>query len=148
MSEEEEFTVENDVLVLTSSNFDKAILIYEYILVTFYSPWCGHCKKLKPELEKAALLLKKENIICAKVDATVERELVSRFNISKYPKIRFFINSMPIEYNGDRKAEEIINWTKNKTIPVTKDLNTLEEVEDFKKINDVCIIYFGGIMKI
>lgn len=142
-TEEEEFTVENDVIVLTSLNFDKAILKYDYVLVTFYASWCGHCKKLKPEFEKAASILKNENIICGKVDAIVERELVSRFKISGFPKIRFFINSIPIEYNGGRKAKEIINWIRNKTILVTKDLNTLEEVEDFKKINDVCIIYFG-----
>ena len=34
---EEQFPLENDVIVLTEANFDKAINKYEYLMVFFYA---------------------------------------------------------------------------------------------------------------
>lgn len=49
----------SDVVELTPSNFDKLVTNSDHIwVVEFYAPWCGHCKNLKPEYEKAATALK------------------------------------------------------------------------------------------
>ena len=141
--EEADYPIENDITVLTETTFDKAIAQYDHILVMFYAPWCGHCKKFKPELEKAAAVLRKENLIVAKVDATVEKNLAKKYEVRGYPTVKFFIKGKPIEYTAARKEEDVINWVRKKSGPPTTALKTLEELEKLQKTNDVVVAYFG-----
>lgn len=69
--------------MLTNDNFDEEVAKHEYLLVEFYAPWCGHCKKLAPEYEKAAATLAERDPprYVAKVDATKEEALAKRFQI-------------------------------------------------------------------
>ena len=136
--------MENDVIILTDSTFDKAVAKYDYLLVLFYAPWCGHCKKFHPEYEKAAKTLRKENLYLSKVDATVEKKLAEKFEIQGFPTVKLFIKGEAIEYTGGRKEQEVINWMRKKTGPATKLIQSTEDIDKLKKDNDVVLIYFGN----
>ena len=142
--EEIDFLIENEILVLTETNFDKALDKYEHLFIMFYSPFCVNCEKFKSELENAAIILRNDNLFVAKVDVTVEKNIANKYRIKEYPTIKFFINGSPYDYDGDRKAEDIIKWVRRKSSPPTRPLNTFENFEKFKKENPVCIIYYGN----
>ena len=142
--EEEEFPIENDITVLTEATFDKALEKYEHMVVMFYAPWCGHCKKFKPELEKAAAVLRKENLIVAKVDATAEKKLAEKYKVRGYPTVKFFKKGQATDYTAGRKEQDVINWVRKKSGPPTKPLKTADDVEKFQSDNEVCAIYFGN----
>lgn len=104
---------EDDVLVLTNDNFDHVVNPKDAILVEFYAPWCGHCKKLVPEYAEAAKQLKEEGIRIAKVDATVQEEVAKRYDISGYPTIKLFKKGEAVEdYRGARTAGAIVEYMR------------------------------------
>ena len=141
--EDEEFPIDSNVTVLTNLTFDKALEKYDNLFVMFYAPWCGHCRNFKPHLERAAGILRKENIICAKVDATEDAELSKRFNIRSFPTVKYFKKKVEINYYGYRLEEDVLKWLRQKSGPQAKLLKTVEEVESLKNDNNVSLIYFG-----
>jgi len=137
-----EIQEEENVLVLTTSNFEEAVTTNKYLLVEFYAPWCGHCKSLAPEYAKAAGLLREEGseIRLAKVDATVQSELGERFKVKGYPTLKFFIDGTPLEYGGGRTSDEIVQWLKKKSGPAAVTLTTVEELTKFQNDNEVAVL--------
>ena len=104
-------------LTLTAENFDETINNNEIILVEFYAPWCGYCKKFAPAYEKAAKELQKLDpaIPIAKVDGTVETTLATRFGVNEYPTIKLFRNGNPTEYEGDLTRKAIVKFMKRQS---------------------------------
>lgn len=86
-------------------------------MVKFYAPWCGHCKTLAPHFEEAAKrLAANPNILLVKVDST-ENE-VAGVNIEGFPTLKFWRQDKtqePLDFNGERDADGIVNWIKEHT---------------------------------
>lgn len=142
---EPEFETDEGVLILTDKNFDDVLAHFENVLVMFYAPWCGHCKKLKPEYKAAAKILADDGseIKLAKVDATEEKELGKRFEVQGYPTLKFFISATPIDYQGPRDTAGIVKWVTKKTQPSTTPLSDSDALEAAKSANDVLVVFFG-----
>lgn len=140
------FAGEADVLDLTDADFSSRVAESETTLVMFYAPWCGHCKKLKPEYAKAAELVRGEDppIALAKVDCTEGgKETCNKFSVSGYPTLKIFKNGeVSQEYNGPREAVGIAKYMKSIVGPASKDLLTVEAFEAFLKVQETSIVGF------
>lgn len=139
-----EFEREDEVIVLTDDNFDAVITENENVLIEFYAPWCGHCKKLAPEYAKAAQALKEEGseLQLAKLDATEHKNAAEKFGVRGYPTLKFFQGGEASDYNGPREAKGIVNWLKKKTGFAATKLATVEEAKKFVEDNKVAPIGF------
>jgi len=136
---------EDGVYVLTTGNFDDFIKENSAVLVEFYAPWCGHCKALTPEYAKAAKTLADEEsaVKLAKVDATVENDLASKYGVRGYPTIKFFRDGgEPSDYGAGRQAADIVNWLKKKTGPPAADVKSVEDAKKMADKDDVVVIGF------
>lgn len=134
---------EDMVLVLTDANFDEVVQKNEFLLVEFYAPWCGHCKKLTPEYAKAAKILRQDNLYIGKLDATEQKEVAKRFEIGGYPTLKFFIKGEPIDFEGGRTSSEIVSWVRKKTGPASKQYSTVAELDSFQSSSEVAVVFFG-----
>jgi len=137
---------EGDVLDLTTDTFDKTIEDNEFVLVEFFAPWCGHCKKLAPEYAKAATKLKEDGIVLAAVDATVEKDLGTKFGVRGYPTLKLFKNGKPTEYKGGRTEDTIVSYMRKATGPPAKELASKDDVAAFIDSAKVVIVgYFDKL---
>lgn len=136
----------SDVLDLTTDNFDSTLKDIDVALVEFFAPWCGHCKSLAPEYEKAATELKANDppVTLAKVDATVESSLGSRFGVSGYPTLKIFrkgVESGP--YEGPRQAAGIVKFMQKQAGPSSKELTDVAAAKKFAEgSNDHVVVGF------
>lgn len=135
-----------DVIVATVDNFDE-VLKNEFVLVEFYAPWCGHCKSLAPQYAAAATTLKTSGsaVKLAKVDATVEGSLAEKFGIKGYPTLKFFRSGEPIDYEGGRTANDIVNWVTKKSGPPSKVLASKADVDAYTAASGTRVLaYVSG----
>ncbi|XP_067667289.1 protein disulfide-isomerase A3-like isoform X1 [Haliotis asinina] len=137
----------SDVLEYTDSDFASKVAQHELILVEFFAPWCGHCKKLAPEYEKAATTLKSSDppVHLAKVDCTANTEVCGKYGVSGYPTLKIFRNGeFAEEYNGPREAGGIVKLMKSKAGPSSKNCETEEDLQKFLSVNEYAVVGFFG----
>eukprot|EP00736_Rhodelphis_marinus_P008697 Rmarinus@m.16448 len=103
-------SAKDDVIVLNSENFDHYVHSGD-ILVEFFAPWCGHCKKLAPVYEEAAGKLR-GMLSFATVDATENKALAEDHGVSGYPSIKWYRDGHWRDYKSGRKVEDFIEFAK------------------------------------
>ena len=82
------------------------------VFLMFYTPWCGHCKAMKPEFASAATLLKKDvafvGVDCQKAE---NYPLQQGFNVSGFPTMLLMRGGdLAGRYIGGPKRDALIEW--------------------------------------
>jgi len=106
-----------DVVTLRGKSFNDIVINNSKdVLVEFYAPWCGHCKKLAPVFDEVGARLKKNtNIVIAKMDATANEISVPGVNVKGYPTLYFFKGNdkaHPVKYESGREADDFVAYLK------------------------------------
>jgi len=105
------------VKVIVGKTFKEIVLDdTKDVLVEFYAPWCGHCKKLAPIYDTLAEELKDiKDLIISKFDATANE--VEGLEIRGYPTLKFYpkgSKGTPLDVEG-RELEELKTFLHDKS---------------------------------
>merc|ERR1711887_501766 len=100
------------VKVLVGSNFAEVALdSTKDVLVEFYAPWCGHCKKLAPIWDELGEKFKdSDKIVIAKMDMTANE--LADVMVRGFPTIKLFKTGTneQVDYTGGRALEDFVKF--------------------------------------
>lgn len=99
------------VRTIVASTFATEIAREPNVLVEFYAPWCGFCRKMEPAYkELAKRLAGVSGIVIARIDAT--RNEVEGVQIAGYPTVYLYRrgDKEPLLYAGDRSTRDLLKW--------------------------------------
>mmetsp|Transcript_38577 Transcript_38577/g.75748 ORF Transcript_38577/g.75748 Transcript_38577/m.75748 type:complete len:163 (+) Transcript_38577:272-760(+) len=122
---------EDFVVVLTDDNMREFVSKNSRVLVEFYAPWCGHCKRLEPIYTEFAEAMATElpSLMVGKMDGTANESPVENFDWTGFPTI-FYIKYDdvqaakkegkaydPMKYNGARTVEGLKEFALKNVSP-------------------------------
>jgi len=119
----------NDGPVLTLVGKTFVDLVYDSeksVFVDFYTPWCGHCKKLAPIWEELGATTRGDNVIIAKMDLQAN-SAPDDLNIKGYPTLILFNKKEQILYEGARDLDAFKMFLKSSLPAVTPPPETAQE---------------------
>ncbi|HRO15872.1 MAG TPA: thioredoxin domain-containing protein [Paracoccus sp. (in: a-proteobacteria)] len=82
------------------------------LLVDYWAPWCGPCRMMAPEFEKAASLLQGQARL-AKIDTQSHPDATVRWNIRGIPAFILFRDGREAaRLSGARPAAQLADWAR------------------------------------
>jgi thioredoxin 2 len=92
---------------LTQETFERALEDPGLIVVDFWASWCGPCRTMAPQFERAAGLRPAYRF--AKVDVDAEPGLASRYNVRSIPTLLVLRDGEPVASQaGVVGAEQLV----------------------------------------
>jgi len=112
-------TAPSDTVVLTDDNLETIALDpTKNVLVEFYAPWCGHCKRLAPDYETLGRTFQGEDsVVIAKIDADKHKRHSSKYGVTGFPTLMWFgkDNKAGDRYTGGRTLDELVKFVNSKS---------------------------------
>ncbi|CDI85701.1 thioredoxin, putative [Eimeria praecox] len=99
------------VRTLVASTFATEVRKEPNVLVEFYAPWCGFCRKMEPAYKELAMRVAGvSGLLIARIDAT--RNEVDGVAVAGYPTLYLYRkgDKEPLLYAGDRSTRDMLKW--------------------------------------
>ncbi|KAL7470947.1 hypothetical protein ACHAXS_011223 [Conticribra weissflogii] len=118
---------------LTPDNYD-AETSGKSVFLKFFAPWCGHCKKLKPDWDKLIADFEGSSTqLIADVDCTADgKPLCDENGVRGYPTLKWGDPSDLQDYNGGRSYDDLKKFATENLKPLCS-VKNIDLCDDEKK---------------
>jgi len=118
---------------LTPANYDE-VTAGKVVFIKMFAPWCGHCKKMKPDWDKLMEEYKdSETQLIADADCTAEGKPICDENgVRGFPTLKYGDPSDLQDYQGGRSYDALKRFVDNELKPTCSPTN-LDLCDDDKK---------------
>lgn len=98
------------VTELNGSEFDAFVKNNKKAVIDCWAPWCGPCRRMGPEVDKAAEALAGK-VAFGKLNTDENQDIASRYAISAIPTLLIFEDGKLVDsLVGLRPADDIISY--------------------------------------
>jgi len=118
---------------LTEANYDE-VTAGKVVFIKMFAPWCGHCKKMKPDWDKLMDEYKdSETQLIADADCTADGKPVCDANgVKGFPSLKYGDPSDLQDYQGGRTYDALKKFIDDELKPTCSPAN-LDLCDDDKK---------------
>ena len=99
-------------MIVTDESFDKVLESHDLVLIDFWAPWCGPCKKVSPILDEIS---NERGLWVGKINVDENPIKSAEYSVTSIPYMVLFKSGQPVKTISGAKPkhvmlEELSQW--------------------------------------
>jgi thioredoxin 1 len=99
-------------LIVTDESFDRVLDSHNLVLIDFWAPWCGPCKKISPILDEIS---EERGLWVGKLNVDENPIKSAQYSVTSIPYMVLFKSGLPVKTITGAKPkhvmlEELSEW--------------------------------------
>ena len=92
-------------MIVTDESFDNVLKSHDLVLIDFWAPWCGPCKKISPILDEIS---EERGLWVGKLNVDENPVKSAEYSITSIPYMVLFKSGKPVKSITGAKPKHVI----------------------------------------